>query len=255
MRSDVPRRYGDSRRTPRDSRGGRNVCGGHTLSTRLDWPRLIGRSAPDVSNPARRSAARQRPSESAWTPPPAAFGPISARVTGRRNTREAAARVGGQDVRAEVVRFPLTGRCVLANFPLARLHVPSRLTRGSRMVPASAHMSTASAARRRSATDPLTRRALARVRHAPPHERLLALAGCTVSELATRLVPEVSRSRLRAVLEQAEVRGRMTRYWAERLGHVVDASAEDVLALFSIDSPTVRGRPRTVGEPGRRTRL
>jgi hypothetical protein len=100
------------------------------------------------------------------------------------------------------------------------------------------------AERRRSTTDPLTRRALARVRQAPPHERLLALAGCTVSELATRLVPEVSRSRLRAVLEQAEVHGRMTREWAERLGHVVDASADDVLALFAIESPAVRGRPR-----------
>jgi hypothetical protein len=100
------------------------------------------------------------------------------------------------------------------------------------------------AERRRSTTDPLTRRALARVRHAPPHERLLALAGCTVSELATRLVPEVSRSRLRAVLEQAEVHGRMTRDWAERLGQVVDASADDVLALFAIEAPAVRGRPR-----------
>jgi plasmid maintenance system antidote protein VapI len=97
--------------------------------------------------------------------------------------------------------------------------------------------------RRRAATDPLTRRALARVREAPPQERLLALAGCTVSELATRLVPEVSRSRLRAVLEQAE-HGRMSRDWAERLGRVVDASADDVLALFAIDAPAVRGRPR-----------
>jgi hypothetical protein len=98
--------------------------------------------------------------------------------------------------------------------------------------------------RHRLATDSLTRRALARVRHAPPHERLLALAGCTLSEFATRLVPEVSRSRLRAVLEQAELRGRMTREWAERLGKVVDAPADDVLALFGIETPATRGRPR-----------
>jgi hypothetical protein len=100
------------------------------------------------------------------------------------------------------------------------------------------------ALRRRSTTDPLTRRALARVRQAPPHERLLALAGCTLSEFATRLVPEVSRSRLRAVLEQAELRGRMTREWAERLGKAVDAPADDVLALFGIETPAARGRPR-----------
>jgi hypothetical protein len=97
--------------------------------------------------------------------------------------------------------------------------------------------------RRRPAIDPLTRRAIARVRQAPPHERLLALAGCTLSEFATRIVPEVSRSRLRAVLEQAELRGRMTREWAERLGGVVDAPADDVLTLFGIDTPAVRGRP------------
>ena len=112
------------------------------------------------------------------------------------------------------------------------------------MAPSTSLHSTDAVGRGRSTTDPLTRRALARVRQAPPHERLLALAGCTMSELATRLVPEVSRSRLRAVLEQAEVHGRMTREWAERLGQVVDASADDVLALFAIDSPTVRGRPR-----------
>jgi hypothetical protein len=98
--------------------------------------------------------------------------------------------------------------------------------------------------RRRSSADPLTRRALARVRQAPPHERLLALAGCTLSEFATRIVPEVSRSRLRAVIEQAESRGRMTREWADRLGRAVDASADDVLALFAIDAPAERGRPR-----------
>ena len=98
--------------------------------------------------------------------------------------------------------------------------------------------------RRRGSADPLTQRALARVRQAPPHERLLALAGCTLSEFATRIVPEVSRSRLRAVIEQAESRGRMTQAWAERLGRAVDASAEDVLALFSIGAPAERGRPR-----------
>jgi len=112
------------------------------------------------------------------------------------------------------------------------------------MSPSTVQPGAASAERRRSTTDPLTRRALARVRQAPPHERLLALAGCTVSELATRLVPEVSRSRLRAVLEQAELHGRMTRDWAERLGQVVDASADDVLALFAIEAPATRGRPR-----------
>jgi hypothetical protein len=106
--------------------------------------------------------------------------------------------------------------------------------------------------RRRAATDPLTRRALARVRQAPPHERLLALAGCSVSGLAARLVPEVSRSRLRAVLEQAEVHGRMSREWAERLGQVVDASADDVLALFAIEAPAVRGRPRRHPAPAAR---
>jgi len=97
---------------------------------------------------------------------------------------------------------------------------------------------------RRAPTDPLTRRAIARVRHAPPHERLLTLADCTLSEFATRLVPEVSRSRLRAVIEQAESRGRMTREWAERLGQVVGASADEVLSLFAIEQPTSRGRPR-----------
>ena len=107
--------------------------------------------------------------------------------------------------------------------------------------------------RRRVATDPLTRRALARVRQAPPHERLLALAGCTLSELATRLVPEVSRSRLRAVIEQAEVRGRMTRDWAERLGRVVDASPDEVLTLFGIQTPALRGRPRRSGDAPRRS--
>ena len=112
------------------------------------------------------------------------------------------------------------------------------------MSPSTVQPGAASAERRRSTTDPLTRRALARVRQAPPHERLLALAGCTVSELATRLVPEVSRSRLRAVIEQAESRGRMTGAWAERLARVVGASAEEVLALFGIEQPASRGRPR-----------
>jgi hypothetical protein len=82
------------------------------------------------------------------------------------------------------------------------------------------------------------------VREAPPHERLLTLAGCTLTEFATRIAPEVSRSRLRAVLEQAESRGRMTRAWAERLGQVVGASAEEVLTLFAIEQPASRGRPR-----------
>jgi plasmid maintenance system antidote protein VapI len=92
--------------------------------------------------------------------------------------------------------------------------------------------------------DPITARAIARVREAPPHERLLALADCTLSEFAKRMTPQVSRSRLRDVFALAEARGRLTLDWAERLGRAVDAPPEAILDLFSIDVPSVRGRPR-----------
>lgn len=93
--------------------------------------------------------------------------------------------------------------------------------------------------------DAITARAIARVREAPPHERLLALAGCTLSEFAKRTIPQVSRSRLRDVFAQAEAHGRLTRAWAERLGRAVDATPEAILDLFAIETPAVRGRPRT----------
>lgn len=91
--------------------------------------------------------------------------------------------------------------------------------------------------------DVLTARALDRVREAPPHERLLALAGCTLSEFATRVAPPVSRSRLRDVFAQAEAHGRLTEPWAARLGAAVDAPAAAILALFGIETPARRGRP------------
>ena len=93
--------------------------------------------------------------------------------------------------------------------------------------------------------DAITERAVARVREAPPHERLLALAGCTLSEFAKRTTPQISRSRLRDVFAQAEAHGRLTWEWAERLGRAVDATPEAILALFAIDTPATRGRPRT----------
>ena len=93
--------------------------------------------------------------------------------------------------------------------------------------------------------DALTARAVERVRVAPPHERLLALADCTLSEFATRMTPPVSRSRLRDVFAHAEGHGRLTHEWAERLGRAVDATPEAILDLFGIETPAVRGRPRT----------
>lgn len=93
--------------------------------------------------------------------------------------------------------------------------------------------------------DALTARAVELVRVAPPHERLLALAGCTLTEFAKRMTPQVSRSRLRDVFAQAEGHGRLTREWAERLGKAVDATPEAIFTLFAIETPAVRGRPRT----------
>src|SRR4051794_26220131 len=93
--------------------------------------------------------------------------------------------------------------------------------------------------------DAVTARAVERMIGAPPHLRLLALADCTLSEFAKRMTPQISRSRLRDVFAQAEGHGRLTYEWAGRLGRAVDASPEAILTLFRIETPAVRGRPRT----------
>lgn len=92
--------------------------------------------------------------------------------------------------------------------------------------------------------DPITALALQRVREAHPHARLLALAGWTMSELAKRVEPPVSRSRLADVFAQAEAYGRMSQAWADRLARAVGVDAQAVLALFGVVEPSRNGRPR-----------
>ena len=94
------------------------------------------------------------------------------------------------------------------------------------------------------ALDPITALALERVREAHPHARLLALAGWTMAELAKRVEPPVSRSRLADVFAQAEAYGRMSQAWADRLASAVGVDAQAVLALFGVAEPSRNGRPR-----------
>lgn len=95
------------------------------------------------------------------------------------------------------------------------------------------------------ALDPITALALQRVRDAHPHTRLLALAGWTMAELAKRVEPPVSRSRLADVFAQAEAYGRMSQAWADRLARAVGVDAHAVLELFGVAEPSRNGRPRT----------
>lgn len=92
--------------------------------------------------------------------------------------------------------------------------------------------------------DVITALALQRVRDAHPHERLLALTGWTMAELAKRVEPPVSRSRLADVFAQAEAYGRMSQAWADRLAHAVGVEPHAVLELFGITEPSRNGRPR-----------
>lgn len=92
--------------------------------------------------------------------------------------------------------------------------------------------------------DLITALALQRVRDAHPHERLLALKGWTMAELAKRVEPPVSRSRLADVFAQAEAYGRLSQAWADRLAHAVGVEPHAVLELFGITEPSRNGRPR-----------
>lgn len=92
--------------------------------------------------------------------------------------------------------------------------------------------------------DLITALALQRVRDAHPHERLLALNGWTMAELAKRVEPPVSRSRLADVFAQAEAYGRLSQAWADRLAHAVGVEPHAVLELFGITEPSRNGRPR-----------
>jgi len=99
----------------------------------------------------------------------------------------------------------------------------------------------------RRGVDPITALALRRVREAHPHERLLAIAGCTMAEFAKRLAPPVSRKRLSDVFAGAEAYGRLSQTWAERLAVAVGVTPEDVFELFGVSEPSRPGRPRTRG--------
>ncbi|GLC28263.1 hypothetical protein [Roseisolibacter agri] len=92
--------------------------------------------------------------------------------------------------------------------------------------------------------DPITALALQRIREAHPHARLLALTGWTMAELAKRVEPPVSRSRLADVFAQAEAYGRMSQAWADRLARAVGVEAPAVLELFGVVEPSRNGRPR-----------
>jgi hypothetical protein len=92
--------------------------------------------------------------------------------------------------------------------------------------------------------DPITALALQRVRDAHPHERLLAIAGCTMTEFAKRLSPPVSRKRLADVFASAEAYGRMSQGWADRLGAALNVEPAAVLELFGVTVPSRPGRPR-----------
>ena len=94
--------------------------------------------------------------------------------------------------------------------------------------------------------DPLSARAMAQVAAMAPHERLLLLAGCSLRELARRL--GVVHARLSAVFAEATAFGRLSSEWAERLASAVDATPEEIDALFGVRrgraSGGVSGRPR-----------
>ena len=92
--------------------------------------------------------------------------------------------------------------------------------------------------------DLITALALQRVRDAHPHERLLALKGWTMAEMAKRVEPPVSRSRLADVFAQAEAYGRMSQAWADRLAQAVGVEPKAVFDLFGITEPSRNGRPR-----------
>jgi hypothetical protein len=92
--------------------------------------------------------------------------------------------------------------------------------------------------------DLITALALQRVREAHPHERLLALKGWTMAELAKRVDPPVSRSRLADVFAQAEAYGRMSQAWADRLALAVGVEPGAVFELFGITEASRNGRPR-----------
>lgn len=94
------------------------------------------------------------------------------------------------------------------------------------------------------AVDVITALALQRVREAHPHERLLAIKGWTMAELAKRVDPPVSRSRLVDLFAQAEAYGRMTQAWADRLARAVGVDPQAVLDLFGVAEPSRNGRPR-----------
>lgn len=92
--------------------------------------------------------------------------------------------------------------------------------------------------------DRITALALQRVREAHPHERLLGIKGWTMAELAKRVEPPVSRSRLADLFAQAEAYGRLSQEWADRLARAVDVDAQAVFELFGITEPSRNGRPR-----------
>lgn len=83
------------------------------------------------------------------------------------------------------------------------------------------------------------------MREAHPHERLLTIKGWTMAELAKRVDPPVSRSRLADLFAQAEAYGRLSEAWADRLARAVGVDTQDVFDLFGITEPSRNGRPRT----------
>lgn len=95
------------------------------------------------------------------------------------------------------------------------------------------------------ALDPITELAVQRMREAHPHERLLTIKGWTMAELAKRVDPPVSRSRLADLFAQAEAYGRLSEAWADRLARAVGVDTQDVFDLFGITEPSRNGRPRT----------
>ena len=124
--------------------------------------------------------------------------------------------------------------------PRARRTSPGRPTSTGAHAPAAAPHGPDGA----DALDPITALALQRVRTAHPHARLLALTGWTMAELAKRVEPPVSRSRLADLFAQAEAYGRLTQEWADRLARAVGVEPQAIFDLFGIREPSRNGRPR-----------